>query len=162
LLTEQFQEIPAFVQILKTAAAKIGVNIDLHVETEAKYFGKATIGNSDWLDGTMSYVAYGARGVPNLFLQAPLQSVNAKTGQGAWNAARFNNPAYDKLSKQFIAAADLSTQRRLAKEIEVLLLDETPIIYPYFYYGLTATQKNVHGVYPTSVAELFLWSAWRS
>ena len=162
LLTEQFQEIPAFAQILKTAAAKIGVNIDLRVETEGKYFGKATIGNSDWLDGTMSYVAYGARGVPNLFLQAPLQSVNAKTGQGAWNAARFNNPAYDKLSKQFIAAADLSTQRRLAKEIEILLLDETPIIYPYFYYGLTATQKNVHGVYPTSVAELFLWSAWRS
>src|SRR5262249_39123692 len=82
LLTEQFQEIPAFAQILKTAAAKIGVNIDLRVETETKYFGKATIGNSDWLDGTMSYVAYGARGVPNLFLQAPLQSVNAKTSQG--------------------------------------------------------------------------------
>jgi len=162
LLTEQFQEIPAFAQILKTAAAKIGVNIDLRVETETKYFGKATIGNSDWLDGTMSYVAYGARGVPNLFLQAPLQSVNAKTSQGAWNAARFNNPAYDKLSKQFIAAADLSSQRRLAKQIELLLLDETPIIYPYFYYGLTATQKNIRGVYPTSVAELYLWSAWRS
>jgi len=110
----------------------------------------------------MSYVAYGARGVPNLFLEAPLQSVNAKTGQGAWNAARFNNPTYDKLSKEFIAAADLSTQRRLAEQLELLLLDETPIIYPYFYYGLTATQKNVHGVYPTSVAELYLWNAWKS
>jgi len=162
LLTEQFQEIPAFAQILKTAAAQIGVTIDLHVETQAKYFGKATIGNSDWLDGEMSYCAYGARGVPNLYLQAPLQSVNAKTGQGAWNAARFNNPTYDKLSKQFIAAVDLATRRRLAKQIEMLLLDETPIIFPYFYSGLTATQKNVHGVYPASVAELFLWSAWRS
>lgn len=162
LLTEQFQEIPAFAQILKQAAAQIGVEIDLHVETETKYFGNSTIGNSDWLDGEMSYVAYGARGVPNLFLEAPLQSVDAKTGQGAWNAARFHNPTYDKLSKDFIAAADLSTQRRLAKQIELLLLDETPVIYPYFYYGLTATQKNVHGVYPTSVAELYLWNAWKS
>jgi len=162
MLTEQYQEIPAFVQILKAAAAQIGVTIDLHVETETKYFGASTLGNSDWLDGEVSCVAYGARGVPNLFLQAPLQSVNAKTGQGAWNAARFNNRAYDKLSKQFIAAADLSTQRRLAKQIEFLLLEETPIIYPYFYDGLTATQKNVHGVYPASVAELFLWSAWKS
>jgi len=162
LFTEQYQEIPAFVQILKAAAAQIGVTMDLHVETEAKYFGNSTLGSSDWLDGEVSCVAYGARGVPNLFLEAPLQSVNAKTGQGAWNAARFNDRAYDKLSKQFIAAADLSTQRRLAKQIELLLLDETPIIYPYFYYGLTATQKNIHGVYPTSVAELFLWSAWKS
>jgi len=162
LLTEQFQEIPAFVQILKQAAARIGVDIELHVETQTKYFGESTIGKSDWLDGQMSYVAYGARGVPNLFLEAPLQSVDAKTGQGAWNAARFNSPAYDKLSKEFIAAADIATQRRLAKQIELLLLDETPIIYPYFYYGLTATQKNVHGVYPTSVAELYLWNAWKS
>src|SRR5262249_62238310 len=121
------------------------------VEPETKYFGAPPLGNPAWLDGEVSCVAYGARGVPTLFLQAPLQSVNAKTGQGAWNAARFNNRAYDKLSKQFIAAADLSTQRRLAKQIELLLLDETPIIYPYFYYRLTATQKNVHGVYPTSV-----------
>jgi peptide/nickel transport system substrate-binding protein len=147
---------------MKTAAAQIGVTIDLQVETQAKYFGKATIGNSDWLDGEMSYCAYGARGVPNLYLQAPLQSVNAKTGQGAWNAARYNNPTYDKLSKQFIAAVDLASRRQLAKQIEMLLLDETPVIFPYFYYGLTATQKNVHGVYPASVAELFLWSAWRS
>jgi len=162
LLTEQFQEMPALAQILKQAAAQIGVDIDLHVETETKYFGSSTLGNSDWLDGEMSCVAYGARGVPNLFLEAPLQSVNTKTGQGAWNAARFDSPTYDKLSKEFIAAADLSTQRRLAQQLELLLLDETPVIYPYFYYGLTATQKNVHGVYPTSVAELYLWNAWKS
>lgn len=162
LLTEQDQEIPAFVQILQAAAAQIGVTIDLQVETQTQYLGNATFGNSDWLDGEVSCVGYGARGVPNLFLEAPLQSVNAKTGQGAWNAARFNDRAYDTFSKQFIAAADLSIQRRLAKQIELLLLDETPIIYPYFCYGLTATQKNVHGVYPTSVAELFLWSAWKS
>jgi peptide/nickel transport system substrate-binding protein len=82
-----------------------------------------------------------------------------KTGQGSWNAARFNDPAYDALSRQFIAAVDLSVQRRIAGQIERLLLDETPIIYPYFYDYLSATQKNVTGVYPTAIGNLFPWNA---
>jgi peptide/nickel transport system substrate-binding protein len=138
------------------------VDINLTIETSTKYYGQAIFGKSDWLDGAMSLVDYGARAVPNLFLQAPLQSINPKTGQGAWNAARFNDHPYDSLSKQFIAAVDLSTQRQLAGQIERLLIDETPIIYPYFYDYLSATQKTVTGVYPTAIGELFLWNAAKS
>jgi peptide/nickel transport system substrate-binding protein len=162
LLTENDEEIPHLAQIVKQAASQIGVDINLTVETSTKYYGQAVFGKSDWLDGEMSLVDYGARAVPNLFLQAPLQSINSKTGQGAWNAARFNNPTYDTLSRQFIASVDLSTQRRIAGQIEQLLLDETPIIYPYFYDYLSATQKNVTGVYPTAIGELFLWNATKS
>jgi peptide/nickel transport system substrate-binding protein len=162
LLTENDEEIPQLAEIVKQAAAQIGVDIGLTVESTTKYYGSAVFGKSDWLDGEMSLVDYGARAVPNLFLEAPLQSINAKTGQGSWNAARFNDPTYDSLSKQFVAAVDLSTQRQLAAKIELLLLDETPIIYPYFYDYLTATQKNVHGVYPTAIGELFLWNATKS
>jgi len=159
LLTENSEEIPHFAEIVKQAASQIGVDIALTVETSTKYYGQAVFGKSDWLDGDMSLVDYGARAVPNLFLEAPLQSINAKTGQGSWNAARFSNAAYNRLSKQFTVAVDLSTQRRIAGQIERLLLDETPIIYPYFYDYLTATQKNITGVYPTAIGELFLWNA---
>jgi peptide/nickel transport system substrate-binding protein len=162
LLTENDEEIPHLAQIVKQAASQIGVDINLTIETSTKYYGQAIFGKSDWLDGEMSLVDYGARAVPNLFLQAPLQSINRTTGQGAWNAARFNNPTYDSLSKQFVAAVDLSTQRQLASQIERLLLEETPIIYPYFYDYLSATQKNVTGVYPTAIGELFLWNAAKS
>ena len=106
----------------------------------------------------MSLVNYGARAVPNIFLQAPLQSINATTGQGSWNAARFSNPTYNQLSKDFVATPDLTTQRRLAGQIERLLLDETPVIYAYFYDWLVATQKNITGVYP-AITGLFLWNA---
>jgi len=159
LVTENAEEIPHLAQIVKQAAAQIGVTINLTVESQTKYYGQAVFGKSDWLDGEMSLVDYGGRAVPNLFLQAPLQTINAKTGQGAWNAARFSNPTYDTLSKQFVAAVDLATQRRLAGQIQRLLLDETPIIYPYFYDYLSATQKNVTGVYPTAIGHLFLWNA---
>jgi peptide/nickel transport system substrate-binding protein len=158
LLTEQLAEVPDFAQIIKQSARQIGVDISLTIETTSKYYGKAVFGQSDWLDGEMSLVDYGARAVPNIFLEAPLQSINAKTGQGSWNAAHFNNPVYDKLSKEFVATPDLATQRRLAGQIERLLLDETPIIYAYFYDWLNATQKNVTGVYP-AVTGLFLWNA---
>ena len=45
----------------------------------------------------MSLVDYGHRGVPNVFLTSPLETYNAKTGTGAWNAAHFSNAQYDKL-----------------------------------------------------------------
>lgn len=159
LVTETTGEIPDLAQIIAASAKQIGADITLTVETPAKYFGQATIGNSDWLDGEMSLVDYGARSVPNVLLQAPLQTINAKTGQGAWNAARFNSPAYDALSKQYIAALDLSSQRRIAGQIETLLLDQTPVIYPYFCDLLTATTKNITGVYPTGIGDLFLYNA---
>ena len=159
LLTETTQEMPHYAQIIKQAAAQIGVTINLTIETPTKYYGTAVFGHSDWLDGEMSLVDYGARSVPNVYLQAPLQSINAKAGTGPWNAARFNNSTYDTLSKQYIAAVDLTSQRRLAGQIERLLLDETPIIFAYFYDYLTATQKNVTGVYPTAQGQFFLWNA---
>ncbi|PXX63910.1 peptide/nickel transport system substrate-binding protein [Nocardia tenerifensis] len=159
LLTEKLHEIPHFAQIIKQSAAQIGVDIKLIIETPSKYYGQATFGKSDWLDGEMSLVDYGARVIPNVYLKAPLQSIDTESRQGSWNAAHFRNPAYDKLSKEFVAAVDLSTQRRLAGQIQRLLLDETPVVFAYFYNYLSATQRSVTGVYPTAGLQFFLGNA---
>jgi peptide/nickel transport system substrate-binding protein len=159
LVTETTGEIPDLAQIIAASAKQIGVDITLTIETPAKFFGRAVFGDSDWLDGEMSLVDYGARSVPDVFLEAPLQTVDPRAGQGSWNAARFNSPTYDTLSKQYIAALDLSSQRRIAGQIETLLLDETPVIYPYFCDYLTATTRNITGVYPTGIGDLFLYDA---
>ena len=162
LITEQFLEIPDYAQIIAQSAAAIGVKINLKVESSSAYYGKATFGNSDWLDATMSLVDYGHRSVPNVFLTAPLQTINAKTGTGPWNAAHFNNSQYDSLVAQYIAATDLSTQKSLAGQIETLLLNETPIVFGYFYNYLTATAMGVTGVYPTAIGHIFLYNAAKS
>jgi peptide/nickel transport system substrate-binding protein len=156
LVTEQFLEIPQYAQIVVQAAKSIGVNIKLKVESSSAYYGKATFGNSDWLDATMSLVDYGHRSVPNVFLTAPLETTNAKTGTGPWNAAHFSNTQYNSLVKQYVAAVDLSSQRTVAGKIETLLLDQTPIIFGYFYNYLSASAKNVTGAYPTAIGHLFL------
>jgi peptide/nickel transport system substrate-binding protein len=161
LITENLLEIPQYAQIIVQSAAQIGVKINLKVESSSQYYGK-TFGSSDWLDATMSLVDYGHRSVPNVFLGAPLVTTNATTGAGPWNAAHFSNSQYDGLVTQFNAASDLSTQRSLAGQIETLLLAQTPIIFGYFYNYLTATAKNVTGVYPTAIGHLFLYNAAKS
>ncbi len=162
LTTEQFLEIPEYAQIVVESAKAIGVNIGLTVESSSAYYGKATFGNSDWLDATMSLVDYGHRSVPNVFLTAPLETTNAKTGTGPWNAAHFSNSQYDSLVSKYIATVDLSTQRTIAGQIETLLLDQTPIIFGYFYNYLTATAKTVSGAYPTAIGHIFLYNTTKS
>jgi peptide/nickel transport system substrate-binding protein len=98
----------------------------------------------------MGITDYAHRGVPNVLLQAPLLS------KGTWNAAHFKNPQYDKLVAQYVAAIDLQSQRAVSRRIERLLLDETPIMIPYFFNFLTATAANVRGVRPTAAGLLFL------
>jgi len=156
LITEDFLEIPQFAQIVVQSAKAIGVTINLKVESSAAYYGKATFGNSDWLDATMSLVDYGHRSVPNVFLTAPLQ------GSGTWNAAHFKNSQYDKLSAQYIGTSDLTTQRTIAGQMQTLLLNETPIIYAYFYNYLSAWANTVHGPYPTAIGHIFLYTATKS
>ena len=162
LSTENIQEIPELAQIVAQAAAAIGVKINLNIEEQSKYYGNFEFGGSDWLDATMSLVDYGHRGVPNVFLTAPLETTSAKTGTGPWNAAHFANSQYDSLVAQYVAAPDLSSQRTVAGQIEQLLLNETPIIYPYFYNYLTATAMNVSGVYPTAIGHIFLYNTTKS
>jgi peptide/nickel transport system substrate-binding protein len=162
LITEDFLEIPQYAQIVAQEAAAIGVKINLTVESSSQYYGKATFGNSDWLDATMSLVDYGHRSVPNVFLTAPLETTNATAGTGPWNAAHFSNTQYDKLVAQYIAATDVSSQKTIAGQIQTLLLNETPIIFGYFYNYLTATAMGVNGVYPTAIGHLFLYNASKS
>jgi peptide/nickel transport system substrate-binding protein len=156
LTTEEYEEIPQLAQVIAESASKIGVTMKLKVENQTNYYGKGTYGNSDWLDAIVSLVDYGDRGVPNVFLESPL------TSNGPWNAAHFKNKTYDGLVKQYVAAVDLQTQKTLAGKIQNLLLQETPIVIPYFINGLTATTSSVHGVNPTSIAAIYLKDASKS
>ena len=150
LYPEQYEEIPELAQVIKQQASAAGIDINLKVETQDAYYGKATYGDSNWLDGEMSLVDYGDRGVPNVFLQATL------TKTGPWNAAHFRSTEYDNLVAQYVATVDLSTQKTIAGKIERLLLAQTPLIIPYFFDGLTATTQNVKGVVPTGLSQVFL------
>jgi len=153
LTTERVQEIPDYAVLVQNACREIGVKLNLKIETDSAYYGKAQPGQSDWLDSEMGITDYGHRGVPNTLLGAPLLS------GGAWNAAHFKNPTYDGLVAQYIATTDLGVQREAAKKIQILLLDQTPVIFAYFYDYLMATAPTVAGVTVTGISQVFLANA---
>ncbi len=149
LTTERYIEIPDYAQLLQNFAKPLGIEIELKVESQDAYYGKAVFGQSDWLDSTLGITDYGQRGVPNVFLRAPLLS------DGTWNSAHFKNPDYDSLVGQFGRTGDIGGQRDVAKKIQTLLLDETPIIFAYFYDYLVVTKKTLVGI-PPIANRLFL------
>lgn len=143
-------EVPHFAQLVQSGAKEIGIDIKLVIQDPSTYYGDAVFGKSPWLDSIMSLVDYGHRGVPNVLLGAPLLS------DGTWNAARFKNPQYDQLVADFYQEADLERQRDLAGQIQELLLDETPIIFAYFYNSLAASRKNVQGAVISATGHLWV------
>jgi peptide/nickel transport system substrate-binding protein len=153
LTTEKYIEIPEYCQVVQQAVRAAGITLDLNIESQDAYYGKAVFGQSDWLDSIVAATDYGHRGVPNVVLAAPLKS------DGTWNAAHFKNSEYDGLVSQYIAALDLQSQRAVAGQIQRLLLDESPVIFSYFYDFLTATTKKVAGAQATAMGQLFLNSA---
>jgi peptide/nickel transport system substrate-binding protein len=148
LTTLHYADIPAYAQIFQRYAKDVGARINLNIEDQGKYYGKAVFGQSDWLDSPMGITDYAHRSVPDTFLKSPLLS------DGPWNAAHFKNPTYDGLVASYLKALDLDGQRHAAKEIQTLLLDEVPIIYSYFPDLLVPTRKNVSGLPPMAAGLL--------
>ncbi len=153
LNTEKAFEIPDLALQIQSFAKQAGITVNILEQSPEVYYGNFTFGNSPWLDSTMGITDYAHRSVPNVLLGAPLLST------GTWNAAHFKNPTYDGLAKQYFAAVDLQTQRGLAKQIEQLLLDETPIMFLYFYDYLAATKNTLKGMEVTPIGHVQLENA---
>jgi peptide/nickel transport system substrate-binding protein len=133
-------EMPQYAELVQNDLKAAGISVKLNFTDSGSYYGDAVFGKSPWLDSTFGLTEYGHRGVPNVFLGAPLKS------DGTWNSAHFKNKAYDKLVTEYVSALDLQSQRAAAKKIQEMLLDEVPIVFAYFYFYLTATKPTVAGV----------------
>jgi peptide/nickel transport system substrate-binding protein len=156
LVTYQTGELPALAQIIKQAAKSIGGNIDLKILTGTQYYdGKPT--TTPWLNEPMTITDWGHRGVPNVLLNAALTSKAVPSAKaGTWNAAHFKNKKYDALVKSYSAALGLADQRKYARQIELLLLDQTPIIFPYFYNSIDAGSPKLKGYAVDQLGEIYL------
>ncbi|MER9469337.1 ABC transporter substrate-binding protein [Mesorhizobium sp. M0482] len=156
LTTERYLEIPEYAQLVQNWVKEIGIELELNILDQGAYYGDGVFGKSNWLDSVMGITDYSHRGVPNVLLSAPLKS------GGTWNAAHFKNKDYDMLVSSYITALDLEAQKAAADKIQNLLLEETPVIFGYFYDTLVPTAKGVTGVQPTPMSQLYLDQASKS
>jgi peptide/nickel transport system substrate-binding protein len=147
------QEVPDYATLVQNAVKPLGINVKTVVQDAGEFYGDAVFGKSPWLDATMGIVDYGHRGVPNVFLGAPLLS------DGTWNSAHFKNSTYDGLVKDYFSALDVSSQKAVAKKIQELLLDETPIVFAYFFNYTSWSKKDVTGYGITGMGQIDLTKA---
>lgn len=156
LTTEQTGEIPQLAQIIQRSVKAIGIDMSLDILTSTAYFaGSQTgppsgYGDTPWLNAPINITDWGHRSVPNVYLTAALQ-----TG-GVWNAAHYSNPQFDAAAKGFIGAISIEDQRRYSKQAETILLQDTPVLFPYFYEYLAAGTKNIQGYFADPQGTVFL------
>jgi peptide/nickel transport system substrate-binding protein len=137
-------EIPQLAQLLQGAAKEVGITITLNITDAGTYY------SDFWLNSPLGITDYGHRGVPTVFLTAALGS------KGTWNAAHFKDKTLDGYIVDFVSALDLDAQKAAAKTLEEYLLEETPVIFPYFYDHLSAERSNVTGIEPTGMGHIDL------
>jgi peptide/nickel transport system substrate-binding protein len=156
LTTEQTGEIPQLAQIVQRSVKAIGIKMNLNILTATAYFagsqsgGPGGLGTTPWLNTPINITDWGHRAVPNVILNSALES------GGVWNAAHYANKHYDSLVKSYEGAISLKDQRKYSKQIETVLLHDTPVIFPYFYNYLAAGSTKVKGYRADALGEVYL------
>jgi len=156
LTTERTGEIPQLAQIIQRSVKAIGIDLTLKILTATAYFAGTQDGpplgwgNTPWLNAPMNITDWGHRAVPNVVLNSAFRS------KGVWNAAHYSNPKLDRLITQFLGAISIKDQRKYEKQMQEILLHDTPVIIPYFYNFLAAGNKKVKGYKADAQGSVFL------
>jgi peptide/nickel transport system substrate-binding protein len=156
LVTEQLGEIPELAQIIQSSVKDIGIHLSLSIlSVDAYYAGSQTgppkgWGDTPWLNAEIDITDWGSRAVPNVYLTSALES------KGVWNAAHYSNKKFDAAVKSFLGAATFDDQDKYAVILQKILLHDTPVIFPYFYYYLAAGTPSVSGYAADAVGQLYL------
>ncbi|NNE95045.1 MAG: ABC transporter substrate-binding protein [Acidimicrobiales bacterium] len=154
-------EIPELAGIIAANAAPAGFNFSANVQDNSTFYGAAWCpGPSDSdpslpCDGAADFgiVDYGHRPVPDIFLSSALS-----TG-GVWNSSNFANAEFDSLLSQYRTAIDVDGQKAAIGKIQVLMHDEQPALYPFFFNFLAGHDASVSGVQVTALGHLLLGRA---
>lgn len=156
LTTEKTGEIPQLAQIIQRSVKAIGIDMKLVILTATAYFAGSQDGpplgwgTTPWLNAPMNITDWGHRAVPNVLITSAFRS------KGIWNAAHYSNKKFDAAASAFLGAIAIADQRKYEKQMQLMLLRDTPVIIPYFYNYLAAGSKKVTGYKADAQGTVFL------
>jgi peptide/nickel transport system substrate-binding protein len=147
-------EMPDYAQRVAQSLKKIGIDCSVKVYTSAQYFDGVSFGAkgklAPWIGTDFGIIDYGGRPIPTTYLNSALKS------GGVWNSSRYHSKKFDRTLASFSAAPDLAGQKKYAKQIQLLLLHDTPAIYAFFYDFMAGASPKVHGYVPDGMAVMNL------
>ena len=138
----QLQEIPELAQLIQAQAAEAGFTLELAGESLDTFYG------AQWCPGEpadppcsgaaeLGIVDYGHRATPDVYLNAALS-----TG-GIWGSSQYSSPEFDAAFATYQAAIGLEAQTAACKTIEEILVEDTPVVIPYFYNYISGLVHQV-------------------
>jgi len=159
--TGDIQEIPDLAGIVQQNAAEAGFDLKVSTQSNSTFYGAAWCpgpNDSDEslpCDGSaeLNIVDWGHRPVPDVFLSSALG-----TG-GVWNSSNYSSSDFDALLSQYRTSVDVDGQKAAISEIQKLLHEDTPALYPYFFNYLSGHDNSVSGMQATALGHVILSGA---
>lgn len=125
---------PDLAQALAAQWDEAGIRVEIQLEDENSYWVE------DWMEVDLGVTGWGARPVAQLYLDLAYHS------EATWNESHYSNARVDELIE--LARTSLDNDERTAayKEIQQILLDEGPVVVPYFFAQFMVLAGHVSGV----------------
>lgn len=126
---------PALAEVLAAQWAEAGINVEIEVQEEAVYYG-----DNGWLEVDLGITPWGSRPVPQLYLDLAYQC------DAVWNEAHYCNEELDALIETAGSTLDEAERTDAYREIQRILIEEGPVIIPYFFASLGVFSPAVQNV----------------
>ncbi len=138
-------------QAVVSMLAKIGVKVNLRAQTRNLYFAKI-LRKGDFSPGQTSFFMLGwspatTYDVHNVF-ESLIETPNAKTKKGQFNAGGYSNPALDKLADAMEQETDKAKRDDMIRQATKLYVDDYAYIPLHQQAVVWATRKNIELVQP--------------
>ena len=147
-------EMPDYAQRVAQALRQIGIDCEVKVFTSVQYFDGNSFGAAPplapWLDTDFGIVDYGGRPDPD---DVPERGPEVRRRV---ERSALQEPSVRPDPGELHGAPDIAGQRRYARQLQLQLLKDTPVIYAYFYNFIAATGQNVRGYVPGGMADINL------
>lgn len=126
---------PDLAVVLKEQLTEAGFDINVIVEPESVYYG-----DNGWLEVDFGITGWGSRPVPQFYLDVMLVT------DAVWNESHYANPEFDRLAA--VAGTTLNEAERVQayRDIQALLIEEGPVLIPYFFAQLAAVSDQYEGL----------------
>ena len=156
----KLQEIPDLAVLVRNNAAEAGFDLRVQVEDPSTFYGRSWCPpepKDPPCSGAeeIGIVDYGHRGVPDIYLNASLST------KGAWNSAQYASDAYMQAFREYQASIGVDAQKAAAANIEKILVEDSPTLFPYFNNYLSAHRKDFANVGVTAMGHMFLGNTGR-
>lgn len=158
---------PDMAAIVEQNALEAGATVSVNVTANSDFYGEYWCTGAPWgaspetggpglpcgASAEIGIVDYGHRPTPDVYFGRALET------DGDWNSSNYASPAFDQLFTDYQAAIDVAGQKAAVGQIQSLLHEDSPALYPFFFDYLSGHDASVSGVQVTALGHIQLHKA---